>query len=72
LTTYIIEKFEDLIEPFAQTLDLFPVDQITVISGDLHQDGPISAIHPNAIDAERNRRVEEALAAAASTVSQPK
>ena len=72
LTTYIIEKFEDLIEPFAQTLDLFPVDQITVISGDLHQNGPISAIHPNAIDAERNRRVEEALAAAASTVSQPK
>ncbi len=70
LTTYIIEKFEDLIEPFAQTLDLFPVDQITVISGDLHQDGPISAIHPNAIDAETNRRVEEALAAAAATVSQ--
>ncbi len=71
LTTYIIEKFEDLVEPFAQTLDLFPVDQITVIAGDLHQDGPISAIHPNAIDAEKNRRVEEALAAAASTVSQP-
>ena len=70
LTTYIIEKFEDLIEPFAQTLDLFPVDQITVISGDLHQDGPISAIHPNAIDAETNRRVEEALAAAAATVAQ--
>ena len=70
LTTYIIEKFEDLVEPFAQTLDLFPVDQITVISGDLHQDGPISAIHPNAIDAEKNRRVEEALAAAASTVSE--
>lgn len=69
LTTYIIEKFEDLVEPFAQTLDLFPVDQITVISGDLHQDGPISAIHPNAIDAETNRRVEEALAAAAATVS---
>ncbi|MDE0297893.1 MAG: SPFH domain-containing protein [Candidatus Poribacteria bacterium] len=71
LTTYIIEKFEDLVEPFAQTLDLFPVDQITVIAGDLHQDGPISAIHPNAIDAEKNRRVEEALAAAASTVSEP-
>ena len=72
LTTYIIEKFEDLIEPFAQTMDLFPVDQITVIAGDLHQDGPISAIHPNAIDAEKNRRVEEALAAAASTVTQPR
>lgn len=71
LTTYIIEKFEDLVEPFAQTLDLFPVDQITVISGDLHQDGPISAIHPNAIDAEKNRRIEEALATAASTVSEP-
>ena len=72
LTTYVIEKFEDLIEPFAQTMDLFPVDQITVIAGDLHQDGPISAIHPNAIDAEKNRRVEEALAAAASTVTQPR
>lgn len=71
LTTYIIEKFEELVEPFARTLDLFPVGQITVISGDLHQDGPISAIHPNAIDAEKNRRVEEALAAAASTVSKP-
>ncbi len=71
LTTYIIEKFRDLIEPFAQTLDLFPVDQITVIAGDLHQNGPISAIHPNAIDAEKNRRVEEALAVVAAVANAP-
>jgi flotillin len=65
LTTYMIEKFGDLIEPFAQTLDLFPVNEITVISGAAKQNGPISAIHPNAIDAEMNRRLEDALAAAA-------
>jgi regulator of protease activity HflC (stomatin/prohibitin superfamily) len=66
MTTYMIEKFGDLIEPFAQTLDLFPVEHITVIAGQGGHDGPISAIHPNALDAERNRRVEEALAAAAT------
>jgi uncharacterized membrane protein YqiK len=67
LTAYLIEKFGDMIEPFAQTLDLFPVDEITVISGKPQHNGPISAIHPNALDMEMNRRLEEALAAAAVT-----
>jgi len=64
LTTYIIEKFGDLIEPFAQTLDLFPVDHITVISGEHQPRGPISAIHPNAVDAEINRLIGGVIAAA--------
>jgi uncharacterized membrane protein YqiK len=70
LTTYIIEKFGELIEPFAQTLDLFPVDGITVISGKQQLAGPISAIHPNAIDTEANRRIDEALTAAATAGKQ--
>ncbi len=63
LTTYIIEKFGELIEPFAQTLDLFPVDHITVISGEHQPRGPISAIHLNAIDSEINRLIGGVVAA---------
>ncbi len=64
LATYIIEKFGELVVPFAATMDLFPVDHITVISGENRPSGPISAIHPNAIDAERNQLIEQVFAAA--------
>lgn len=57
LNTYIIEKFDELVQPFAQTLDLFPVQDISVIAGNTPSNGPISSIHPNAVDLELNRRV---------------
>lgn len=64
LTAYVIEKFEEMIGSFAGTMDLFPVDHVTVVSG-AGSPGPISAIHPSALDAERNRQIEMALAGAA-------
>jgi len=64
VTAYLIEKFGDLIEPFAQTMNLFPVEHITVIAGRNKPDGPISAIHPSAVDASLNQRIAEVLGAA--------
>jgi len=61
LTAYMIEKFEEMIGSFAGTMDLFPVGKVTVVSGAGSQ-GPISAIHPSALAAERNRQVEAAIA----------
>ena len=46
MTAYIIEKFGGLVEAFAGTLNLFPVQHISVIAGRRQADGPISAIHP--------------------------
>ena len=64
LKAYVIEKFEEMIGAFAGTMDLFPVDHVTVVSGGASQ-GPISAIHPNALDVERNRQIKMAVAGAA-------
>ncbi|MEZ4709613.1 MAG: SPFH domain-containing protein [Caldilineaceae bacterium] len=65
-TAYLIEKFGEIVSQFAGSMDLFPVDQVTVISGRPKQDGPISAIHPSAIDADMNRRLTAVLGGAAS------
>jgi flotillin len=64
ITAYVIDKFSDLISAFAQTMDLFPVDRLSVIAGRKPQDGPISAIHPGAIDAGLNQRIAEILSGA--------
>jgi uncharacterized membrane protein YqiK len=66
LKAYVIEKFEEMIDSFAGTMDLFPVDHVTVVSGGTSH-GPISAVHPNALDAERNRQIEMALGGVAQT-----
>jgi len=60
--TYIVDNFERLIAPFAETLKFFPVDRLSVITGVEGQHGPISAIHPNAIDMEKNRLIGGAIA----------
>jgi uncharacterized membrane protein YqiK len=52
--TYLIENFQQLITPFAETLRYFPVDKLSVITGAEGSHNPISAIHPNAIDREKN------------------
>ena len=51
---YILENFEGIIRPFAETLQFFPVDRLSVVTGAEGSRGPISAIHPNAVDMERN------------------
>jgi hypothetical protein len=68
LTAYTIEKFGGLVEAFAQTMTLFPVQHISVIAGRREPEGPISAIHPNAIDATLNERIATVLGGVAQTV----
>ncbi|GAK55747.1 band 7 protein [Candidatus Vecturithrix granuli] len=62
--TYMIENFQRLIEPFAETLSFFPADQVSVFTGIEGEHKPISAIHPNAIAEEKNRLIAGALAGA--------
>ena len=62
--TYIIENFERLIAPFAETLKLFPVDRVSVITGAEGNTEPISAIHPNAVARERNDLIGAAISEA--------
>jgi len=66
LTAYVIEKFGGLVQAFAETMDLFPAQRVSVIAGRRPEDGPISAIHPGAIDANLNQRIADVLGAIAS------
>ena len=61
MTAYIIEKFDDIVAGFAETMDLFPVDHVTVVAGRNQKDGPISAIHPSAVDENLNQRLATVL-----------
>ena len=60
---YLIEVFHELVGQFANAMDLFPVEHISVIAGRNPQQGPISAIHPNALDAELTKRIGGVLGA---------
>lgn len=60
-TTFLIDSFRNLVTQFAGSMDLFPVEHVTVIAGRNPQNGPISAIHPNALDTELTRRIGEIL-----------
>jgi len=68
ITAYTIEKFGGLVDAFAQTMNLFPVQRISVIAGRREPEGPISAIHPNAIDAKLNEQIASILGGVAQTV----
>lgn len=59
--TFLIDSFRNLVTQFAGSMDLFPVEHVTVIAGRNPQSGPISAIHPNALDTELTRRIGEIL-----------
>ncbi|WP_455382715.1 SPFH domain-containing protein [Salinispira pacifica] len=61
---YIIENFERLIAPFAETLQLFPVANTSVITGVGGHHEPISAIDPNAIEKGKNDMIGGVLAEA--------
>ncbi|MFP4364965.1 MAG: SPFH domain-containing protein [Spirochaetia bacterium] len=52
--TYLIENFQRIIKPYAETMAFFPVNNISVISGAEGRHEPISAVHPHAVDAEKN------------------
>jgi len=61
MDTFIIENFESLIQPFAATLSLFPVSNLSVITGAEGKHEPISAIHPNAVEEEKNKYIAGAI-----------
>ena len=66
--TYIIENFARMIEPFAETLKLFPVERLSVITGIEGHREPISAIHPDAVAMGRN----DLIAAAFQELTRPR
>ena len=53
-----------MIGPFAETLGFFPVDKLSVLTGAEGKHDPISAIHPNAIESEKNKLIGAAIAEA--------
>ena len=61
VTAYMIDKFGGLVEAFAQTMGLFPVNEITVIAGERDREGPISAIHPSSVDSALNEQIARVL-----------
>ncbi|MDR1030812.1 MAG: hypothetical protein LBL76_08065 [Treponema sp.] len=62
---WIIDNFEALFAPFAQTLAHYPAGRISVITGAGGTDKtPLSAIHPNALASARNDLIAGALAGA--------
>lgn len=64
VTAYMIDKLDEIGDAFAETMHLFPVERISVIAGRRGSEGPISAIHPNALDADLNRRLTDVLGGA--------
>ncbi len=61
---FMIENFESVIRPFAETLALFPTQRLSIITGAEGSHEPISAIHPNAIELEKNKLLQGAIAKA--------
>jgi hypothetical protein len=60
---WIIDNFEALFVPFAQTLTHYPAGRISVITGAGGTDKtPLSAIHPNALVSAQNDLIAGALA----------
>jgi hypothetical protein len=64
---YIIENFEHLIAPFAEILGLYPVENLTILTGAEGSHPPISAIHPHAIELEKNKMIAGAISTALKT-----
>jgi uncharacterized membrane protein YqiK len=58
---WLIDNFEALFKPFAETLTHYPAGHISVVTGAGKTGGPISAIHPDAVAAARNKLVAGAL-----------
>jgi regulator of protease activity HflC (stomatin/prohibitin superfamily) len=59
---WLIDNFDRLFAPFAETLASLPAERITVLTGSTMGDEPLSAIHPNAAAMARNELIAGALA----------
>lgn len=68
---YLIENFERLIRPFAETLDYFPTKNISVITGLEGRHEPISAIHPSAVEEMKNNLISYTTAGAVKGQTRP-
>jgi hypothetical protein len=66
LQAYLIEHFEEFMEPFAQTLQLFPVEHTTVLTGAGESHQPLSGIHPHPIEEEKARQLNQVFGALAT------
>ena len=62
-SAYLIEHFDKFIEPFAQTLALFPARHVTVVSGTGAAHAPISMVHPHPVEQEKARLTSQVLSA---------
>lgn len=60
-TAYVLENFQALSQPLADSLSAFPVDRLTILSGPATAREPLSAIHPNAVAEARNQLAAAAL-----------
>jgi len=58
---YLIENFNALLAPFAETMRYFPVEKMSVISGISGSHPAISAVHPHAVESEKNEVIAAAL-----------
>lgn len=59
---YILEHLQAIVEPFAGTLDNFPVKNLSVIAGAEGKHEALSAIHPHAVDMAKNQLLAAAFA----------
>ncbi len=69
---YVIDNFEKLVAPFAETMSLFPADRLSIITGAEGKHEPISAIHPHAVELGKNRIMEGALSEALGLAAESK
>lgn len=58
---WVLDNFERLFGPFAETLSNYPAQHVSVVTGAGGDRDPISAIHPNAVASARNEMVAAAL-----------
>jgi hypothetical protein len=65
-TAYLLDNFEALFEPFAQTLSSYPADHISVVTGAGGPRPSLTAIEPDAVAEARNQIVAGALSGMAA------
>ena len=60
LEAYLIDNFDAFIRPFADTLNLFPASQVSVLSGVGGEHAPISAVDPHPIEQQKADLIRKA------------
>lgn len=68
LQAYLVEHFDRFVKPFAETMQLFPAAQTSVITGAAGRHDPISGVHPHPLETEKARRLQDAFGALAQTL----